>query len=162
HPSTCTRRSSSSPSARRSSTRCGARTERPWRSTKPPARRLHPPRPTRTAALPPTLSTTSSDILAPTMSASGRPHNPDREPLPDTDREPPLSPTKAVSGASRIDATESPTRIVSRSPTTNVRGYSLDAPSPVLGGSVTGTPEPEEWALLSLLALGLVWTARGR
>jgi putative PEP-CTERM system integral membrane protein len=38
----------------------------------------------------------------------------------------------------------------------------LQAPAPPLGGSITGTPEPEEWALLSLSALGLGWTARRR
>jgi hypothetical protein len=37
----------------------------------------------------------------------------------------------------------------------------LNAPTPALTG-ITGTPEPEEWVLLSLSALGLGWTARRR
>jgi hypothetical protein len=38
----------------------------------------------------------------------------------------------------------------------------LAAPSPALAGSVTGTPEPEEWALLSVMAAGLLGVARDR
>ena len=37
---------------------------------------------------------------------------------------------------------------------------SLRAPPPALGGGLTGTPEPEEWALLALVALGLAWVAK--
>jgi putative PEP-CTERM system integral membrane protein len=38
----------------------------------------------------------------------------------------------------------------------------LDAPPPALGADITGTPEPEEWVLLALAALGLAWIARGK
>ena len=37
---------------------------------------------------------------------------------------------------------------------------SLRAPPAALGGGLTGTPEPEEWALLALVALGLAWVAK--
>ncbi len=36
----------------------------------------------------------------------------------------------------------------------------LDAPTPALGGNITGTPEPEEWVLLGLAAMGLAWVGR--
>lgn len=38
----------------------------------------------------------------------------------------------------------------------------LNAPSSALGGDLTGTPEPEEWMLMGIAGLALVWMARRR